>query len=271
MCTWCKRLIAPMLSSELSEPRRATACPLQIACNVALCNAGCKTGLSFSLNYAAPETLRARASGRRAVDAHFAADVWALGLLAYELVRGERAFPVTTGARLPSPCELTVYHAFLGALVSRVVAIIWALGLRARAWQARMLPVAAGSWLPAAFGLITVAIAVASSALRCNCCGGAGSIDALRCSLAIARIADAAVTADTFVSCGCMHQIICHVQQLVRLCAAVQVLMWCELRSWAIRHSPGRSPTAGSCARSSALCCSASRAIPWTGRLLQTF
>lgn len=61
--------------------------------------AGARTGLSFSLNYAAPETVAAHESGARTIVADAAADVWALGVLAYELLAQRRVFPVTTSAQ----------------------------------------------------------------------------------------------------------------------------------------------------------------------------
>jgi serine/threonine protein kinase len=54
--------------------------------------AGETTGLSFPLNYAAPELLAAEKAGEAAVTADPAADVWALGLVAFELLTARRAF-----------------------------------------------------------------------------------------------------------------------------------------------------------------------------------
>jgi serine/threonine protein kinase len=54
-------------------------------------------GLGFSLNYAAPEVLRSQASGQAANDGDPAADVWALGIVAYELLTSSRVFPISAG------------------------------------------------------------------------------------------------------------------------------------------------------------------------------
>jgi serine/threonine protein kinase len=73
-----------------------------------------RTGLSFSLNYAAPEIILAQESGERTLGVHPAADVWALGVAAYELLSGKRTFAPGTptseirnmiSGRLPLPWE----------------------------------------------------------------------------------------------------------------------------------------------------------------------
>ena len=48
--------------------------------------------LAFSLNYAAPELVLAQKRGAGAVTTAAAADVWALGVLAFELLSGRRTF-----------------------------------------------------------------------------------------------------------------------------------------------------------------------------------
>lgn len=48
--------------------------------------------IAYSPGYAAPEVIRAHAAGHREMPAHPAADVWALGVMAFEMLTGERAF-----------------------------------------------------------------------------------------------------------------------------------------------------------------------------------
>lgn len=55
--------------------------------------------LSFSLKYAAPEVVHALEAGEKAIRVEPAVDVWAIGVIAFELLTGERAFPSHTGAR----------------------------------------------------------------------------------------------------------------------------------------------------------------------------
>jgi hypothetical protein len=62
-------------------------------CTPKIGHAGEQVGLTYSLLYAAPEVIAAVEAGR----AHFvgspAADVWALGVIAYELLTQSRALP----------------------------------------------------------------------------------------------------------------------------------------------------------------------------------
>eukprot|EP00892_Ulva_mutabilis_P012598 jgi/Ulvmu1/9710/UM055_0048.1 len=51
------------------------------------------TKVSFSLVYAAPETVHAVEAGERTILAHGAVDIWAVGVIAFELLTGERTFP----------------------------------------------------------------------------------------------------------------------------------------------------------------------------------
>ena len=55
---------------------------------------GNDAGLSFSLKYAAPEVVHALEAGSREIHVDPAVDIWAVGVIAYELLTGERAFPV---------------------------------------------------------------------------------------------------------------------------------------------------------------------------------
>lgn len=55
--------------------------------------AGSTEGLSFSRKYAAPEVVHALEAGSRSMTVDSAVDVWALGVIAFELLTGERAFP----------------------------------------------------------------------------------------------------------------------------------------------------------------------------------
>ena len=59
---------------------------------------GSTARLSFTLAYAAPEVLRARLDGRGTIEVHEALDVWALGVMAFELFTGEPAFKLYNGA-----------------------------------------------------------------------------------------------------------------------------------------------------------------------------
>ena len=56
--------------------------------------AGSTAGLAFSLKYAPPEVIGALESGCRTVHVDAAVDIWAIGVIAFELLTGERAFPV---------------------------------------------------------------------------------------------------------------------------------------------------------------------------------
>jgi serine/threonine protein kinase len=49
--------------------------------------------LSFTPSYAAPEVIAAYEAGARTLVASSAADVWSLGLVAFEMLTGEPAFP----------------------------------------------------------------------------------------------------------------------------------------------------------------------------------
>jgi serine/threonine protein kinase len=60
-------------------------------------HAGTACALTFSLTYAPPETVRAHAAGARTTTADAAADLWALGVIAYELLAGRRAFARNLG------------------------------------------------------------------------------------------------------------------------------------------------------------------------------
>lgn len=57
-------------------------------------------GLSFSLNYAAPELIAAQAIGSLTILSDPSADIWALGVTAFELLLGQKAFPTGTVSRL---------------------------------------------------------------------------------------------------------------------------------------------------------------------------
>lgn len=55
--------------------------------------AGVNVGLTFSLRYAAPELAAAQERGAATLRSHSSADIWALGVAAYELALRRRAFP----------------------------------------------------------------------------------------------------------------------------------------------------------------------------------
>jgi eukaryotic-like serine/threonine-protein kinase len=78
------------------------------------CHAGSEAELSFTLTYAAPEVVAAYEAGQHNHAVHPASDVWSLGIIAFELLTGERAFgPLTTveeimahiAGRQPMPWE----------------------------------------------------------------------------------------------------------------------------------------------------------------------
>jgi len=58
--------------------------------------AGTTRGLSYSLQYAAPEILAAVEAHETAIETAAAADIWALGIIAFELLTNSRAFPIGT-------------------------------------------------------------------------------------------------------------------------------------------------------------------------------
>jgi Protein kinase domain len=60
--------------------------------NRSIC-AGSVARLTYSLAYSAPETLRALNEGAQMVVAQTALDMWAVGVIAYELMIGHAAFP----------------------------------------------------------------------------------------------------------------------------------------------------------------------------------
>lgn len=49
--------------------------------------------LAFSLTYTSPETVTALEAGQATVHVQASVDIWALGVIAFELLSGERAFP----------------------------------------------------------------------------------------------------------------------------------------------------------------------------------
>ena len=77
-------------------------------------HSGTRAGLAFSLNYAAPELLAAKEDGACTVTVDGAADMWALGVVAFELLSKRRTFAAGTPeaeirdmlrGRLPLPWE----------------------------------------------------------------------------------------------------------------------------------------------------------------------
>jgi serine/threonine protein kinase len=57
------------------------------------CFAGEAAPLSFTPSYAAPEVIAAYEAGAKTLVASSTADVWSLGLVAFEMLTGEPAFP----------------------------------------------------------------------------------------------------------------------------------------------------------------------------------
>lgn len=83
-----------------------------------------RTGLSFALNYAAPEIILAQEAGSRTLAVDPAADIWALGVTAYELLSGGRTFAPGTptseirnmiSGRLPLPWEVCLLSSVLSS------------------------------------------------------------------------------------------------------------------------------------------------------------
>jgi serine/threonine protein kinase len=72
-------------------------------------SAGTRTGLTFSLNYAGPELLAAHANGRKTIDVDPSADIWSLGVVAYELLSLKRLFS-------PGTPEFEIRHMITGQL-----------------------------------------------------------------------------------------------------------------------------------------------------------
>ena len=54
--------------------------------------AGSSASLSYSLKYAAPEVVHELEAGSRTIHVDSAVDIWAVGVIAFELLTGERAF-----------------------------------------------------------------------------------------------------------------------------------------------------------------------------------
>jgi serine/threonine protein kinase len=61
-------------------------------------HAGETSPLTFSLAYAAPEVIAAFRNGERTLVADPAADMWALGIIAYEILTKERVFLPANGS-----------------------------------------------------------------------------------------------------------------------------------------------------------------------------
>lgn len=55
----------------------------------------------FTLEYAAPEVLEAIADGEQVVRGEAERDIWSLGISAFELLTGDRAYPTTTLSNAP--------------------------------------------------------------------------------------------------------------------------------------------------------------------------
>lgn len=64
----------------------------------ASCCAGVNVGLTFSLRYASPELAAAQERGATTTCSHASADIWALGVVAWELAARRRAFPSAASA-----------------------------------------------------------------------------------------------------------------------------------------------------------------------------
>ena len=73
-----------MHACNLPTGRGGTAC------------AGSTARLCYSLKYAPPEIIHALEAGRKTTQVSGAVDIWAVGVIAFELLTGERAFPQFT-------------------------------------------------------------------------------------------------------------------------------------------------------------------------------
>jgi serine/threonine protein kinase len=77
--------VSILASCSLSSQPLSTTRPCTLA--------GVEAPLSFTISYAAPEVVAAYEAGARTHIVHPAADIWALGLIAFEMLTGEPAFP----------------------------------------------------------------------------------------------------------------------------------------------------------------------------------
>ena len=64
-----------------------------------LCCAASTTRLTFSMAYSPPETLHAVRAGEHTITSDPSADIWAIGVITYELVLGRPAFPARAWSR----------------------------------------------------------------------------------------------------------------------------------------------------------------------------
>lgn len=80
--------------------------------NISVIAAGSTASLMFSLKYAAPEVVQALQAGNKTVIADAAVDIWAIGVIAFELLTGKRAFP--SSAMNPTETDAMVQAALSG-------------------------------------------------------------------------------------------------------------------------------------------------------------
>ena len=73
---------------------------------------GSTAGLSFSLKYASPEVVHSYEAGSQTIHVDAAVDIWAIGVIAFELLTGERTFPSTTTT--PAESEAAARDALAG-------------------------------------------------------------------------------------------------------------------------------------------------------------
>ena len=87
-----------------------------------MCVAGTRAGLRFTLKYAAPEVVHAFESGARDIKVDAAVDIWALGMIAFELLTEQHTFPANpwaTGASLTQNASRVQQCWTIGIFVSR--------------------------------------------------------------------------------------------------------------------------------------------------------
>lgn len=88
--------------------------------------AGITARLTLSLKYAAPETITALEAGCHTIHVDAAVDIWAIGVIAFELLTGERAFQVRTPYVASYIILRSMIHSYVVSLcMLRVCVEVW--------------------------------------------------------------------------------------------------------------------------------------------------